>query len=790
MHAVECSRIRREHAAAFLVLAMVTLCAFHRLTLHPGEILVGPQKMGHTDLTDFFSPVRGYAATAVLDHGQLPFWNPYICLGHPYIGNAQSAIYYPPNWILLGVDIETGLSWLLVAHHLFAGLGAYSLARKFGLGWFAGVLGGAVYLAAPFLMAQAAEGHYAQICAVAWGPWAMLAYQTLRDGIAKTPSERYRDSRPPAVDPSRGKARGVVPLTFCLAMSFFAGHAQETYYLVLILTAFVLWDACLLARRQRRADAVNLLTRYARAGVITAGLVAVDLLPIFLSSKRTLRPAIGKVQAGFDRSPLTLESLKELLDPFALSRPEMAVSGIAHYWEKVCHFGVLPLLLAAAAMLFVRRSSAARRMGVLWIVTLLFAFGSLTPVYSGLAAFVPGLTWFRLPSRVLFFTSLATAMLAAVTVHELVCRLEKKRTALAMAVAVATLASCTFELSRFAHQVTDTARMFPLELRDPELLALLKSAPADRSGAQRVLTIQDVLSDRDAARHGIHKLRGYEPAGPARYLLLTSMLQQPGARMIEPMGFLPGHVSRLNQQLLDLMSVRYATQLRDPDSPAEEIDGWRRIRSSQVVGSVVGRRAEGRRLFYTYDLLENDSALPRAFVVGNVRELSGFGEFRDAIDEVDFRSEVVLKKDVLPTGPRTAFRPARIFVDGPNHLEIEAELDAPGYLVVSDLWYPGWDARSGEQRLPVHEANGGFRAVPLPAGRHVVEMTFVTPGWIAGATVSLATLITVLLTRAMRRLSTRRNVVPPSSGRSIPHPARASTLSLQNSTVRNENAEC
>ncbi|REK22822.1 MAG: hypothetical protein DWQ41_18680 [Planctomycetota bacterium] len=769
---------RRHHAAAFGVLTVVTLCVFHRLTMHPDEILVGPQKQGHNDLIDYFIPSRAYAAASVTEFGQPPFWNPYICLGLPFTGNPQAALYYPPNWITFAIDPQHSLSWLLVAHHLFAGLGVYFLARRYGASWSAAVTGGAVFLAAPFLIAQSAEGHYPQICAVAWVPWAFLVYEVMRNGTAsQTLRHNAAGSMPPA---SSNSLAGVLPLTACLAMSFFAGHAQETYYLVLILSAFVLWDVAARLLHRQGAAARHLLLNYGRTGLFTAGLVAIDLLPIYLTTKLTLRPSLQKMEEDFGRSVMTIESLRELIDPFAVTRPEDWTEGTVPFWEKVCHFGVLPLLLAASALFLLRRNGPARRMAVLWTLTLLFAFGSLTPVYEGLASVVPGMTWFRLPSRVLFFTSFATAVLAALAVSELNKRLSRRSVALACAVGAVLLLTCTAELTRFAHHVTDTARLQSLEQRDPQLLSLLQQTQDD-GRSQRVLTIQEILSDLDAANAGIAKLRGYEPAGPARYLLLTAMLHESEENTFEPMGFLPGDVTELNDTLLDLTSVRYALQLRDPGEPPAEIEGWRRVRSARVFSNVVSRRAAGNRFYYTYDLLENESALPRAFIVGKVRELDGLREFQIALPNFDPRKEVALKQDVLPEGPRAAFRPAHITGDSPNRLEISAHLDAPGYLVVSDLWYPGWTAQLGDTELPVLEANFGFRTIPLPAGSHRVELAYVPRGLFPGAMISVLTLLSITL--IVKKETRKHREVGDSHGSVVDEPPPANRLPPVRETV-------
>jgi hypothetical protein len=380
-------------------------------------------------------------------------------------------------------------------------------------------------------------------------------------------------------------------------------------------------------------------------------------------------------------------------------------------------------------------------MTVLWVLTLLFAFGTQTPVYNGLAAAVPGMTWFRLPCRALFFTSFATAVLAAVAADVIQRGFGSRFRVMGSMLVASLFVACAVELTRFADQVTATARLVPLAERDPELLAALTANPADMS-QHRVFGMQALLPDRDAAALGIAKVHGYEPAGPAKYLLLSARLPKEGSKPLDPMGFLPADMSELDQRLLDLLAVKHALQVRKPDEPAASIDGWRQVRSGTVVDAV-RLRGSNKRIGYTYDLLENEDPLPRAFIVGQAREITSLREFTDALPDLDFRREVALARDVLPDGPRAAFAAAQIIDDGPPGLRIDVELDAPGYLVVSDLSFPGWHAAVAGRELPVLEANGFFRAAPLPAGKHRVELSFQPQGLVSGGLLTLLTLIGV-----------------------------------------------
>jgi hypothetical protein len=74
----------------------------------------------------------------------------------------------------------------------------------------------------------------------------------------------------------------------------------------------------------------------------------------------------------------------------------------------------------------------------------------------------------------------------------------------------------------------------------------------------------------------------------------------------------------------------------------------------------------------------------------------------------------------------------------PNRLVFKVKSESPGWLLLSDTWYPGWRAQVNGEGAPLYRADYLFRAVPLPAGDH--EVVFVyrpLPLWI-GSWISLA----------------------------------------------------
>ncbi|HVJ82084.1 MAG TPA: hypothetical protein VNC50_13530 [Planctomycetia bacterium] len=178
-------------------------------------------------------------------------------------------------------------------------------------------------------------------------------------------------------------------------------------------------------------------------------------------------------------------------------------------------------------------------------------------------------------------------------------------------------------------------------------------------------------------------------------------------------------------------------------------------------------------------LLENPYAFPRAWVVHaaefikpisglrradrqpHVERLvyrprdAGLAIWNSSAERVEFplRSSVMLESaqpakltDYISGGP-TAPSETPIFRRyEPGRVEIEVSLERPGFLVLADAYFAGWQARSGDRTLPILRANRAMRAVPLPAGKHVVEFVFTSRSFVIGAIASaLAWAVAALL---------------------------------------------
>ena len=132
------------------------------------------------------------------------------------------------------------------------------------------------------------------------------------------------------------------------------------------------------------------------------------------------------------------------------------------------------------------------------------------------------------------------------------------------------------------------------------------------------------------------------------------------------------------------------------------------------------------------------SILPRARFVARAVPPAHPGDLARSLADPGFDP----RREALIDGAAAAVRSpgegtAEILEDSPERVRLRVETPAPGFLVLSDAYDPGWRARLDGAPVQVTRADGLFRAVAVPAGRHEVVMVYAPPSVRRGLMVSL-----------------------------------------------------
>jgi hypothetical protein len=524
--------------------------------------------------------------------------------------------------------------------------------------------------------------------------------------------------------------------------------------------------------------------------LIAVGLSAVELLPT-LSAARLASRWGGTAE----HSPLAdTRNILQLFGPF--------LGGMGHEPQS----GISVLLFALAGLALYLTPRRARWPALVFVILAMFAFGG-----SAILRGLPGLSLFRLPTRIMQLAAFPLAYLAGLSVDALLAGPARSASIRRRCLTWITLVGLVgVALVLLGGYFTEAMyRVAPYALYTLVALAFLawfivrsgRGSPSWRGSLAVALVITDsmilnwglvrvrpeaeiyaisscvqyLVEHRDehyrildedwfvpgsgsALGTGtpltlllrLEPVRGYEPLDVRRYKEFLYLIEdhdtplRPGEKLTMPA---LSDLYPINPELLDLLGVRYSLQLANhiPMTTSGEIV----IRDDEPVGyEMTGMETAGVHRLPPYVVYRNPNALPRAFVVFEASPLPERSRVLAAMKQTDFRRHVLLE-DLTP--PKNVDRPdedsqraAEIVTYEPDSVVIRVDDGPPGWLVLTDVWYPGWTCTVNGSETPIHRADFLFRAVPIGPGAKEVIFTFALPQYEFGKRLSALALAFVI----------------------------------------------
>jgi hypothetical protein len=185
-------------------------------------------------------------------------------------------------------------------------------------------------------------------------------------------------------------------------------------------------------------------------------------------------------------------------------------------------------------------------------------------------------------------------------------------------------------------------------------------------------------------------------------------------------------------RLADLLNIRYIiwpTEISSPD--------YRLIESTDSL--------------YYY---ENGGALERAFLAENYQVCDSGFEFQVIMERPDFNPRNLVLLDESPSLPTDWRQP--VYIGGekgdrvdilryePERVVIQVKSSKPQFLVLSDAYYPGWEATVNNRKTKVYRADYALRAVAVGPGESIVEFRYRPDSVLIGAGISVGSILIFL----------------------------------------------
>lgn len=786
-------------------------------------------------------------------HGRFPGWNPYARFGAPLYANGLAAMAYPLDAaLLLAGDPIGGLAFGAWLGFAIAGVLAFALLRRLGIGVPAATLGALAFALSGTMTANA--HFYMRMNALVWLPGVLLACLTIADARGA------------------GRALGIVGLGLCTAMTLLAGFPP---FAVAVLLVAGLWSLPLLVRAARRDGARDALVL---AGALLGGIglgaavAAVQVVPMFAFFPESNREVVPNVRIALSQA-FDPVGLLGYVAPTALGEPGGAPpypqSALAcllwtrpnldnpqvpqfphvyNYVEYTVFVGSLPLLLAVLGVIAAVRTQV-RIAAVIAAVLFVAAVGSewLTPFYGlPIVASVP-------PMRYMGPACVLIALLAAAGMQAALEGRARRRTIAVGVVGLVVAATCLTlgSISPLGDPDAVVARLAARYQVPPAVVlkvipersllaashrldaAMLSAALGfalaggwllllvrwrTRGGARRILigvgvagTVLELLLLAAPHNTGRDLVEGTHDTAIHRFLLerdraeretggiLVARAGPPGPNgaprdpdALPPGTLFPLRIRDLNAYaFLDQWSHRPFRELYGPmqmirgywprtlpdderlELPFYDLIGLRYVLSMHELehaGTPVGPTITGPG--GTFRIHERSTALPRAFVVHDRVELDDDDAVIEAMLAKDLspRAAVLLTPDAverLPERPpviATDPRRVRFVHDTPDAITLEVGDGPAGDLVLRDAAISGWSATVDGEPAPVVRGNLFMRTIPIPAGATRVELTYRTPGLVAGIVITGSGLLACgwLLLIGLRGRGRSRRTAEPS----------------------------
>jgi len=747
---------------------------------HPWKAYNPPDYQIHnffaSDIIDSQYPARAVAVGAVRA-GQLPLWDPYTSSGRPLGTLPIYALELPLNILLVLFPLDVGFSYVAMARLFIAGVAMYAFLRQLELSEIAALVGGVAFAFSGFMIVwlNATAG-----ITLSMAPLTFWAEERL---LRK---------------PTAGR---VTILALSVAVLISGGFLQIVLYTLYSLAGYTIFRVVMETAGSRQWK--EGLRKLAWSGAaVTAGIAL--MAPQLWAFWDHLRLTSYESQRATQHRGLGAEPLYQLIRyvlPNYYGSP-VTRDFVGMYPERTGYVGIAPLLLVPVAFLSRRRR---RRVVWYFAFLGLLSFGMVFGApFNRLVASLPGMM-FSSSTRFKSVIALCVPVLAAFGLDSLLegSEIEGQRKAALGAMTLTVLfqiavlllterfwsqggAGWEFDRTllslwqagqRWLHPrfkdllrcllwtlgtlvltVASLKRFIPRRWLGLGTLLILSLdligwgapyyRPADRAEVYpttpgiaflqndpdlfRVTGLDGAFFPNTPGVYNLQDIAGHDPLATDRYRRYLERIDQQARFGVH------GTVMRLHSDtanvrspLLDVLNVKYlvAAPSEAADDLLESDDTFRRVyRGEDLV------------------IYENTDVLPRCFVVFQAEVVPDPESALDRLAEgrVDPRETVILEETPpeQPAGTRPpGSEPPQVTSYTANYVSVQVSVEQPAFLVLGDMYYPGWEARLDGQPTEIYRADYLFRAVSIPPGTHTVEFHFRPTSYMAGQALRVVLLL-------------------------------------------------
>lgn len=667
---------------------------------------------------------------------ELPLWNPYSFSGTPLAANFQSATFYPLNILFFIPLFYLSWSFFILLAPLLAGIFLYLYLQRLGLNKWASILGSIAFSFSGFSVSWLEWGNV--LHTALWLPLILLSIDKIFTGFQENLEFKIKNYL----------VWGFI-FIFSLTSSFFAGHLQTFFYLMIVSSLYFI------VRWIQHKKNKNILFVYLILYTLFLILTSIQWFPtlqfIFLSG-RNLDQIPWQNPGWF----IPWQNLIQFIAPDFFGNPTtLNYWGVFNYGEFIGYVGIIPLIFSLYA-LFLRRDKKTFLFGSLFFISLIF---SLSTIFAKIPFFLNiSLLNTSQPTRLLFITDFSLAVLSALGLDYFLKTKNKKEiiypvlslmiiflgiwifillgnknlkiiteenllvsknnfilpSVLLIISSISIflfvfikktpsyfrlffitfiLTITVFDLLRFAWKYdsfTKKEYLFP----DTQIVSFLKK----NIGFYRFMTADSrILPPNFPIVYRLQGVDGYDPLYLRRYGELIAASERGEPNISPPFGFnriITPH--NYSSRIIDLLGVKYVLSLSD-------------LTSDKL--TKIFQEGETR-------LYENKNVFPRVFFVEKTRVTKNKHESIKFLLGVSDYSKEATVEDTNAINSNWKVGNAKITHYSSNKVVVETENSEKGFLLLTDTFYPTWKAEIDGQKTKIYLTDFNFRGIIVPKGKH------------------------------------------------------------------------
>ena len=643
------------------------------------------------DTYTYFLPQKVWYADR-LQAGEFPLWNSLAGHGYPLVGESQTGAFYPSNVVLYRLfDANLAYNISHLAHYLATFVVAYLLARRLRLSMLSSLFASLVFTYGWFPPRASLEWAIIGGLYFVWGLWCAESFL------------------------QAGRRRYLLLLSAGLGLHLLAGHFNLAWVTLLTLAVYVparLWFATELVAESVLARRSRVLAWFAGSACLGFLLAAVQLWPTWelkqLSQRLTPDMGFGHIPPLY---------LSQMFLPWMWYAPDVdtdkaiqalrafSIDSVTNKTEAHLYVGLMPwLLLLAAAVLQRFREGSIRRLWILWAVLsglmVLLATGALLPVIR----YVPGFNFFSGLGRYGMVASLGLALLSAAA-FDFVASAFRQR------------AVRSFVVQRPFSTEASSVGFVPVSVGFCVFISLVFGvAVFDLWTVSQWVTNAFPLEDPPIAHRSQSEIRRILAAAPQPVRLFA-----PGPNLPTLTGYsaTPQYLGLAPREYFDpeLIMPEEAT---DPQSVAAQV-AW--LRQAGVTHLLRFEPLNSTRWPVQLVWRGNDPLIHPAWGRSPNEPLFLY-QLNDAPGRARFAK---------PSSAATV----RVTDYHANQVTLQANSTSGGEVILTDLFYPGWEVTIDGQPAEPHRVEGMYRGVSVPAGEHFITWIFRPTSVSRGMIVSL-----------------------------------------------------